>query len=351
MKRAPFDLAPVGNGPFKFVERRPGERWVFARNAAFPASLGGPPRLAGLVVSVVDEPTTKFAGLASGDLDVAGIAPDMAQLARRDPSLRVIEYPVLYVTGLVFNVQKPPFDDVRVRRAISLSIDRSRIVRAALAGFGVPAGGPVAPESPYSDHRAAAHDPARADSLLDAAGWRRDADGVRRRDGRAFAFDLLTVGSGDNALEQLVQADLALRGIHASIRQVELGTFLTTARARDKNFDVLVAGVPGDVSLAYVGAMFDSRQAGGALDYSGYHTPALDSLFAATRLARTDSARAADWRAVQNALAADVPVAWLYHSRGIQGVAARLHHVTMDLRGEMVTVARWTLSDSPAGQQ
>src|SRR6185437_3746855 len=61
MKRAAFDLAPVGNGPFKFVERRPGERWVFARNPAFPRVLGGPPRLAGLVVTVVDEPTTKFA--------------------------------------------------------------------------------------------------------------------------------------------------------------------------------------------------------------------------------------------------------------------------------------------------
>jgi peptide/nickel transport system substrate-binding protein len=351
MKRAPFDLAPVGNGPFKFVERRPGERWVFARNDDFPSSLGGPPRLSGLVITVVDEPTTKYAGLASGDLDVAGIAPDMAQLARRDPSLRVIEYPVLYVTGLVFNVRKPPFEDARVRRAISLSIDRDRIVRAALAGFGVPAGGPVPPESPYSDHRAPEHNTARADSLLDAAGWERGADGVRRRNGRRFAFDLLTVGSGDNALEQLVQADLALRGIHASIRQVELGTFLTTARARDKTFDVLVAGVPGDVSLAYVGAMFDSRQAGGALDYSGYHTAALDSLFAATRRAPSESARAAAWRAVQNVLDAGTPVAWLYHSRGIQGISARLHDVTMDLRGEMVTVARWTLGNSTAGQQ
>src|SRR6185437_14176963 len=201
--------------------------------------------------------------------------------------------------------------------------------------FGVPAGGPVPPESPYSDHRAPEHDTARADSLLDAAGWRRGADGVRRRNGRPFAFDLLTVGSGDNALEQLVQADLGLRGIHASIRQVELGTFLTNARARDKTFDVLVAGVPGDVSLAYVGAMFDSRQAGGALDYSGYHTAALDSLFAAPRRAPTEAARAAAWRVVQNVLDADAPVAWLYHSRGIQGISARLHDVTMDLRGEM----------------
>src|SRR5581483_3165867 len=150
MRRAPFNFKPIGNGPFRFVERQPGSRWVFRRNEQFPRSLGGPPRLAGFVVSVVDEPTTKFAGLASGDLDVAGIAPSMASLARRDPSLRVLDYPILLTTGIVFNVHKPPFDDARVRRAISASIDRERIVRAALAGFGRPALGPVPPESPFA---------------------------------------------------------------------------------------------------------------------------------------------------------------------------------------------------------
>lgn len=347
LRRAPFNLAPVGNGPFVFVDRRAGARWSFRRNAAFPASLGGPPRLDGIVVTVVDEPTTKFAGLASGELDIAGIAPTMASLAGRDPSLRVVSYPILFTTGLVFNVHKPPFDDVRVRRAVSLSIDRERIVRAALAGYGTPAAGPVPPESPLALDTAPQRDPARADSLLDAAGWRRGPDGVRRRGGVPLSFELSTVGSGDNALEQLVQADLAARGIRVAIRQVELGTFLTEARAAHKTFDALVTGVPGDVTLAYLGAMFESRQAGGTLDYAGFHTPTLDSLFAATRAAATDSARTHAWRAVQRELARDVPVAWIYHSRGIQGVSARLRNVVMDLRGEMVSVARWQIAGAP----
>jgi peptide/nickel transport system substrate-binding protein len=343
MRRAAFNLAPVGNGPFEFVERRAGERWVFRRNDRFPATLGGPPRLAGFVVSVVDEPTTKFAGLASGDLDVAGIAPTMAWLAQRDPSLRVVDYPILFTTGLVFNVRKPPFDDVRVRHAISASIDRERIVRAALAGYGTPAAGPVPPESPLALRAPTSPNTSLADSLFDAAGWERGADGVRRRNGRTFTFDLLTVGSGDNALEQLVQADLALRGVRAEIRQVELGTFLTQARAAQKQFDVLVAGVPGDVALSFLGAMFESRQQGGALDYAGFHTPHLDSLFAATRTATDDASRAAAWRSVQRALSDDMPVAWIYHSRGLQGVSARLHNVVMDLRGEMATLTKWQL--------
>ena len=347
MRRAPFNLAPVGNGPFRFVERRAGDHWTFARNPSFSEMLGGPPRIGGLVIVVVDEPTTKFAGLASGDLDVAGIAPSMASLVRRDASLRVLDYPVLFSVGLVFNTHRPPFADVRVRRAVDLAIDRERIVRAALAGYGTPASGPVPPDNDLARKALPGHDPRIADSLLDAAGWIRGARGIRMRDGRALAIDLLTVGSGDNALEQLVQADLAERGIRLTIRQVELGRFLTEARAPEKQFELLVAGVPGDLSLAYVGAMFDSRQAGGALDYAGFHPRELDSLFARVRDARSAAETRTAWLALQDALARDVPVAWIYHSRGLQGMSARIHDVRMDLRGELATVARWNVGDGP----
>lgn len=343
MKRAAFDLDPVGNGPFRFVERRAGERWVFRRNDAFPAALGGPPAIGGLVVAVVDEPTTKFAGLASGDLDVAGIAPTMAALVARDPSLRVITYPILLTTGLIFNVHKAPFDDARVRRAISVSIDRQRIVQAALAGYGTPAAGAVPPENRLALPGAPVHNTTLADSLLDASGWRRAARGARMRGGKPFEFDLLTVGSGDNALEQLVQADLSQRGIRVNIRQVEMGAFLTQARAANKTFDVLVTGIPGDVALGFLSSMFESSQAGGGLDYAGFHSPRLDSLFAATRAARTDDARIAAWQNVQRELNDASPVAWIYHSRGLQGVSRRLQNVVMDLRGEMVTLARWKM--------
>ncbi|CAA9306758.1 MAG: ABC transporter, substrate-binding protein (cluster 5, nickel/peptides/opines), partial [uncultured Gemmatimonadaceae bacterium] len=150
MRRAAFNEAPVGNGPFRFVRRDPGQRWVFARDPAFPASLGGPARIERLVVAVVDEPTTKFAGLVSGELDVAGIAPTAAALAARDSLVRVLSYPVQFATGVVFNPARPPFDDARVRRAVGLAIDRARIVEAALAGYAVPAAGPVSPSNPLA---------------------------------------------------------------------------------------------------------------------------------------------------------------------------------------------------------
>jgi peptide/nickel transport system substrate-binding protein len=343
LRQAAYERAPVGNGPFRFVSRAPNARWVFERNPDFPASLGGPPRMRRLVVAVVDEPTTKFAGLVSGELDVAGIAPTMAELVGRDPALRVLSYPVTFSTALVFNAARPPFDDVRVRQAVSLALDRARIVEAALAGYATPAAGAVPPDNPLAIDRAPAPGPqgARADSLLDAAGWRRGAGGWRARGGRPLDVELLTVGSGDNAVEQLVQADLAARGVRLEIRTREMGAFLAAARADERTFDLLLAGIPGDLALSHLAAMFATASAGGALDYAGFHRPALDAAFARAATATRTDARAAAWGDVQRLLAREVPVAWLYHSRGVQGVARSLGGVTMDLRGELATVARW----------
>jgi peptide/nickel transport system substrate-binding protein len=349
---AAFSAAPVGNGPFKFASRVPGQRWVFDRNDEFPTALGGPPILQRFVVVVVDEPATKMAGLVSGDLDVAGIAPAMADLARRDPTLRVIEYPVLSSVALILNARHPALGDARVRRAISLSIDRQRIVAVAVAGMAMPASGPVPADNPFALNGVAAPvSAAAADSLLDAAGWRRGARGTRTKADQVLTLTLLTVGSGENAAEQLVQADLGARGIVVEIRQLEMGAFLGAARGRPPHFDVLYTSIPGDLSLGHLAAMYDGRLSGGALDYADFHTRALDSLFARTRTAPDRDALVRAWGAVQRELASEMPAVWIYHSRGVQGVARRLDGVRMDLRGELATVASWRTQNSTVAKQ
>jgi ABC-type transport system substrate-binding protein len=255
---------------------------------------------------------------------------------------------VLFGTGLFFNTTRPPFDDARVRRAVARSIDRARIVDVALAGYGQPTSSPVAPDSPLAWAPPVERDTAEADRLLDLAGWRRGPDGTRARGGRRLDVELLSVGSGDNVAEQLIQADLAARGIVLRVRQTEMGSFLTTARSTDKRFDLVLAGVPGDLALSYVSAMFATSQRGGTLDYSGFHLPALDTLLSAAASAPPGAEARSAWVRVQQAIDSLAPATWLYHSRGVQGVSRRVEGVTMDLRGELVTVHDWTLAPRTA---
>jgi ABC-type transport system substrate-binding protein len=166
-----------------------------------------------------------------------------------------------------------------------------------------------------------------------------------------LSFELLTVGSADNAIEQLIQSDLQERGIRMAIRQMEGGAFLTAMRASPKTFDAAITGVSGDVSLAYLAAMFEGAQRGGSLDYAAYHRQPLDAAFAATRAATTDDARRMAWAAVQRHLADSLPMTWVYHSRGVQGISARLDGVRMDLRGELASLARWESRGAPGVQR
>lgn len=333
LRTAAFNEHPVGNGPFRFVAYEPNRRWVFEANPDFPRALGGPPAIDRFVLVVVDEATTKLAGLVTGELDFAGIAPMHAAVVRRLRGRAVLDYPLLFTYGLVWNTRRPPFDDPRVRRALTLAIDRRRIIAAHLWGYGEVAEGPVPSTHPLAvSVPAVPFDRAAAGVLLDGLGWRRGPDGLRSDGRRRLAFDLLTVGSADNVLEQLIQADLAAVGVQVRIRQLELGAFLATAGGGARDYDALVTGIPGDLALGYLGALFDSQRLDGPLQYAQYRNPAVDRALDAGDVAE-----------VQRIVARELPITFLYHGRGVQGVNRRVAGVRMDLRGELASLAGWHL--------
>jgi peptide/nickel transport system substrate-binding protein len=303
LRRAPFNEHPVGNGPFRFVSHEANRRWVFQRNDSFPASLGGAPKLERFIVVVVDEPATKLAALSSGELDFAGIQPAHAAFVRRDPDLAVVSYPLLFTYGIVFNTRHPPFDQLAVRRAVSDALDREEIVNGYLFGFGTPAWGPVPVGAPGG-----------LDAGRESRVTSREAARPETRDSRP-SFQLLTVGSGEAALEQLVQAQLARAGFEVHIRQMELSAFLDRVYGPSHDFDAAVLGVPGDPGLGYLAPLLELA----GLPANG----------------NTD----AQQRTFRDA----VPVAFLYHARGLQGMNRRVHDVVMDLRGELPTVAQWSV--------
>lgn len=294
LRRAAWNEAPVGNGPFRFVAHEPNRRWVFAANPDFPPALGGPPRLERFIVVVVDEPATKLAALTAGELDFAGIQPAHASFVARDPSLAVLSYPLLLTYAIALNTRRPPFDALSARRRVDQAIDRREIVDGYLYGYGSPARAPVPSDLP-------GYVPVAADTR------------GSKVDGPPLRFELLTVGSGEAPLEQMVQARLRSDGIAATIRQLETGAFLARVYGPAHDFDAAVLGVTGDPGLAYLGPL---------AAVAGLDVPA-------------------DPAAAQRLFADSVPVVVLYHARGLQGMNRRVRGVTMDLRGELPTVHDW----------
>jgi peptide/nickel transport system substrate-binding protein len=297
LRQAEWNTRPVGNGPFRFVAHEPNRRWVFAADTAFAEVLGGPPRLERLIVVVVDEPTTKLAALTSGELDFAGIQPAHASFVRRDPALEVRTFPLLLTYGIVLNTRRPPFDALPARRMVAAAVDRREIVDGYLYGFGAPALGPVPPGVPgYLPV------PEPTPALVATAGAR-----------QPIRFELLTVGSGEAALEQMVQARLAAAGFGVVIRQLELSTFLARVYGPERDFDAAVLGIAGDLGLGYLASLAET---------AGMRAPE-------------------DPAAAQRFFADSAPVAFLYHAAGLQGANRRVKGVEMDLRGELPSVQRW----------
>ncbi|MBA3496033.1 MAG: ABC transporter substrate-binding protein [Gemmatimonadales bacterium] len=294
LRQAAWNGAPVGNGPFRFVAHEPNRRWVFAANPDFPAALGGRPKLDRLIVVVVDEPATKLAALTAGELDFAGIQPAHATFVARDSGLAVLSYPLLLTYGVALNTRRPPFDALPARRRLDAAIDRREIVQGYLYGFGTPARGPVPSDLPGYVAMSV-------------------ESGSRAEPGPPMRFELLTVGSGEAPLEQMVQSQLRGAGIEATIRQLELSAFLARVYGPGHEFEAAVLGVSGDAGLAYLGPL-------GAV--AGISLPA-------------------DAAAAQRIFADSLPMVALYHARGLQGMNRRVRGVVMDLRGELATVQDW----------
>jgi peptide/nickel transport system substrate-binding protein len=304
LRRAEWNRRPVGNGPFRFVAYEANRRWVFEANPDFPAALGGPPRLDRFVVAVVDEPTTKLAALTSGELDLAGINPAHAEFVRKNSRLAVLDYPLLFSYALIFNTRRPPFDRLEARQRVTEGLDRRAVVDGVLFGFATPATGPLPPA--LTDMSVI---PSHSSAVIPS-----HRPGIPSPEARTpLTFEMLTVGSGEAALEQMLQSQLSAHEITAEIRQLELSTFLDRVEGRARDFDAAVLGIAGDLALGHLARI---------LGIAG-----LPAEGAPTELAGT----------IQDSVAA----AFLYHARGVQGVNRRVKGITMDLRGELVTLPRW----------
>lgn len=348
LKLASFNRAPIGNGPFRFVSRRAGQHWVFEANRTFPLDLGGRPRVDRLVWRVVPDRTARVAELLSGGAHVLIDAPaDGFTELDRHADLRGLARPSFRYAFIGWNGKRVPFGDARVRRALTMAIDRETLLHVVRAGFGEIATGPVHP-----DHWA--HDPSldpvpfdteRARELLAAAGLAdRDGDGrIEAPHGEPMRFDLKLPARSEvsRRAAEVVHAQLASIGVEVRIRPTEWSTLVGDVSSPERNFDAVLMGLTSDFRIDDLHNYFHSANLDGPFQLASYQNPDADRLIDRVASAANREDALPVWHELQHILREDQPWSFLYYFPDLILARNSVHGMEMDLRGTLATAPVW----------
>jgi peptide/nickel transport system substrate-binding protein len=327
---------PIGTGPFKMKTYVKGNYMELERNENYWNKPR--PYLEKIVFKFVREPAAIVAGLQSGEIHYIfrGVPFEAYDTLKQVKSLKVIPHMrPPYVSAIWINVGAPYLSDVNVRRAISYAVNRTDIAKKATYGLSKPSQITMDPElvPPSPTMTAYGNDLAKANSLLDSAGYKKGADGVR------FSLELLTrTGEPDEQLwAQLVRDQLANVGISISIKTVDFATF----QALQAKYQYQICTVKYWISPIWSYQLFDSEFIGRGPLYnpSQYNNPKVDQLFDGW-LGESDPAKQVQlMHQVQDILSQDLPLIVLYQ-------VAWLNVINTNFEGPDLPVGKYVFYDS-----
>jgi peptide/nickel transport system substrate-binding protein len=314
---------PVGTGPFRFVSQQIDQDVVVERN---PVSWSVVPKLERVRFAVVPDAITQSLELekGSGDVAVNSLPMDSLPVLAARPNLQVDETGGTEIQYIGFNLRDPQLKDVRVRQAIACAIDRELIIKTLLHGAAQPASSLLPPThwAWTGDVARYDFDPARARRLLDEAGKRPDADGVR------FHMTMKTsTDEGTRLLAAVLQQQLGAVGIALDLRSYETATFYSDVRSGAFQMYSLrwVGGneQPDIFSYVFSTASFSPKGA----NRGHYSNARLDALLDDAAENEDATQRRADYVEAQQILARDLPAINLWYQDTVVVHNKRLTHV------------------------
>ncbi|MQA91135.1 MAG: hypothetical protein GEU90_13010 [Gemmatimonas sp.] len=358
MAQQRFGRQPIGNGPFRFVNRVDGQSWTFEANPDFPEELGGRPYLDRLVFRTIPEPTTLLTELLTGNIDFYVIPPpEQVPQIESNSRTRLIHYPDRTFVLIGWNQKREPFDDVRVRKALTLGLNRQAMVDATLYGYGQVANTTVPPFFWQYNEKAGAdlaYDPEAALALLEEAGYTRGADGLlRNEDGQTLSFTLAT-NRGDQVravIAEIIQSDLRKIGVDMEIQILEWGTLLD--RINDpvrRDFDAVLIGWRTEFRIDDTDLFHcDRRQQ--PFQWVGHCDAELDALLDTLPTIVDRGQSGPLWAGYQELVSAQQPYTFVYFLERLHGVSNRLRNVHADARGDWVGVDKWYIAPGQRGMR
>jgi len=301
-----FGRQPVSTGPWKLSEWQAGTRIVLQRNPDYawgpPYVHAGPAYIDKLNFRVLPEPATATAAFEAGEVDQLTITPSDVKRLQTTDKYDIQKFLRLGV-GLFmeFNVTKPPFDDLNVRRAMNYAINKDDVMQTGIDGLGELAYGPL-PSSiwgywPGIKDYAPGYDPAKATQLFADAGWKPNSQKLLEKNGETFNFTLLSLPTDTWVKSaQVVQSQLKQIGVTMEIQTFEFGTLLAKEKAGEQQ-----AGFQGYTytSPDIVYLWFHSSNIGTGLTLSHHSDPQLDQLIVDSRTTQDETKRLALYLDIQ----------------------------------------------------
>lgn len=331
----------VVNGLFNLVRWETGLQIVLARN---PSYWAGRSNLDQYIYKVVPDQVTLATQLKTGELDMGQIAeslvgdltahPEMLSVSQFDiPGTDVYAYQLdPSKTGSKF------FSDRAVRQALLYALDRQQMVDALYFKHATVATGPMPPAESWAYNRDARpsypFDPPRAERMLDAAGWRRGASGVREKDGVAMAFEVLTA-AGNSVREgvvQVMQQRWAEIGVKCTPRLIQLPQLITEITNR-RSFDMFMIGLTFGQDPDQSSLWHSRNTAPGGFNGFMYRSEAVDKLLDDAVATMDQERRRRLYYELQDAIDKDVPAPTLAFRKGLWGINNRVRGVTGGERG------------------
>ncbi|MGH7265011.1 MAG: ABC transporter substrate-binding protein, partial [Candidatus Rokuibacteriota bacterium] len=312
VRDARFSRAPIGSGPFRFVEWRSDE---FVKLGRFDRYWEGPARFAEYFMRVLPDQLTLEMTFYAGTTDAYGVQPHQVARLRNDPRFHTFSGLALGYTYIGYNVRRPPFDDVRVRRALGMAINVQEIIAYVLYGQGVRTTGPFPQQTDFYDPDVSPlpYDPTGALRLLEEAGYRKSAAGVLEKDGKPLRFTLITNHGNETRKAIMTIAQNAWRrlGIQVDTLAFEWAVFIQQ-KVNKMDFDALVLGwgMGLDPDLYQI---FHSSQTGEfQLNFVGYENPRADDLIVRIRREYDHARQVTMARELHRLIHADQPYTFLY---------------------------------------
>ena len=333
---ASFNRKPIGTGPFRFVEWVSDEKIVVEAN---PQYFQGKPNLNGIVYRIIPETALNEMETLTRGVDYAGLFPYEYRRMKQVDFLRTYSQPSLGYTYIGYNLKNPAFQDRRVRRALTYAINREEIVQYVLYGLGTVASGPFPNHLWYSNPnvKPLPYDPEKARQLLAEAGWKdKNRDGILIKDGKPFAFNLITNSGNDTRRDVgvLVQRQLRELGIDVKFELYEWSVFLKNF-INVKHFDACILGWSLSVDPdAY--EIWHSSQIEKGFNFVSYRNPELDRLWEEGRREYDIEKRKNIYWRIHELIAEDQPYTFLYVPLGISALQKKFVLMDKDREGKEV---------------